>query len=58
MLVLLERLSPTERAVFVLREALGFEYAEIADLIGKREANCRKMMSRARSKMGFPRRSP
>ncbi|MGE7826818.1 RNA polymerase sigma factor SigJ [Paenibacillus sp. NPDC093718] len=58
MLVLLERLSPTERAVFVLREALGFEYAEIADLIGKREANCRKVMSRARSKMGVSEKEP
>jgi RNA polymerase sigma-70 factor (ECF subfamily) len=51
MLALLERLTPTERAVFVLREALGFEYAEIADLLGRRETNCRKLMSRARSKM-------
>jgi RNA polymerase sigma-70 factor (ECF subfamily) len=51
MLVLLERLTPTERAVFVLREALGFEYSEIAELLGKREANCRKLMSRARRKM-------
>ncbi|MFF2448381.1 RNA polymerase sigma factor SigJ [Neobacillus sp. NPDC058068] len=51
MLVLLERLTPTERVVFVLREALGFNYPEIAELLGKREANCRKLMSRARSKM-------
>ncbi|TYP73190.1 RNA polymerase sigma factor SigJ [Paenibacillus methanolicus] len=53
MLVLLERLTPTERTVFVLREALGFDYPEIAELIGKREANCRKLLSRARSKMGI-----
>jgi RNA polymerase sigma factor (sigma-70 family) len=52
-LVLLERLTPTERSVFVLREALGFDYHEIAELLGKREANCRKLMSRARSKMGI-----
>jgi RNA polymerase sigma factor (sigma-70 family) len=51
MLVLLERLTPTERVVFVLREAMGFNYSEIAELLGKREANCRKLMSRARSKM-------
>ncbi|MBS4202188.1 RNA polymerase sigma factor SigJ [Bacillus sp. FJAT-49732] len=51
MLVLLERLTPTERTVFVLREALGFDYSEIAELLDKREANCRKLMSRARSKM-------
>ncbi|MEH7501834.1 RNA polymerase sigma factor SigJ [Neobacillus drentensis] len=53
MLVLLERLTPTERTVFVLREAFGFDYSEIAELLDKREANCRKLMSRARSKMGI-----
>ena len=53
MLVLLERLSPAERAVFVLREALGFEYADIAEIISKTEANCRKLFSRARGKMGI-----
>ncbi|WP_145945473.1 RNA polymerase sigma factor SigJ [Paenibacillus sp. Y412MC10] len=53
MLVMLERLTPTERVVFVLREALGFEYHEIAELLGKQEANCRKLMSRAKSKMGI-----
>lgn len=53
MLVLLERLTPTERVVFVLREALGFDYPEIAEMLGKQEANCRKLMSRARSKMGI-----
>ncbi|QGQ97606.1 sigma-70 family RNA polymerase sigma factor [Paenibacillus psychroresistens] len=53
MLVLLERLSPTERMVFVLREALGFEYHEIAELIEKSDANCRKLFSRARAKMGI-----
>lgn len=53
MLVLLEQLTPTERAVFVLREAMGFDYPEIAELLDKREANCRKLMSRAKSKMGI-----
>ncbi|CAK4839802.1 unnamed protein product [Aphanomyces euteiches] len=53
MLVLLERLSPTERIVFVLREALGFEFVEIAELIEKSEMNCRKLLSRARGKMGI-----
>lgn len=53
MLVLLERLTPTERAVFVLRETLGFDYPEIAELLDKRETNCRKLMRRARSKMGI-----
>lgn len=53
MLVLLERLSPSERAVFVLREALCFDYADIAGLVGKSETNCRKLISRAREKMGI-----
>ncbi|MCM3626952.1 RNA polymerase sigma-70 factor [Paenibacillus glycanilyticus] len=53
MLALLERLSPSERAVFVLREALGFDYPAIAELTGKSEQNCRKLMSRSRAKMGI-----
>lgn len=53
MLVLLERLSPTERVVFVLREALGFDYHEIAELVEKSEVNCRKLFSRANAKMGI-----
>ncbi|GEC88740.1 RNA polymerase sigma-70 factor [Brevibacillus brevis] len=53
MLVLLERLSPAERAVFVLREAFDFQYDEIAELVGKTEANCRKIVSRAKKKMGI-----
>ncbi|WP_309122667.1 RNA polymerase sigma factor SigJ [Paenibacillus sp.] len=58
MLVLLERLTPTERAVFVLREALGFDYSDIAELLGKQESNCRKLLSRARSKMGISEEEP
>jgi RNA polymerase sigma factor (sigma-70 family) len=50
-LVLLEKLTPTERVVFVLREALSFEYNEIAELIEKSAANCRKLFSRANAKM-------
>ncbi|RAP75778.1 RNA polymerase sigma factor SigJ [Paenibacillus montanisoli] len=53
MLVLLERLSSSERVVFVLREALGFEYQEIARFTEKSEVNCRKLFSRASSKMGL-----
>ncbi|MEK0317189.1 RNA polymerase sigma factor SigJ [Cohnella sp. 56] len=53
MLVLLERLTPSERTVFVLREAFGFDYAGIAELAGKTEANCRKLHSRAKSKLGL-----
>ncbi|WP_138753089.1 RNA polymerase sigma factor SigJ [Paenibacillus sinopodophylli] len=52
MLILLEQLSAAERAVFVLREAFGFGYADIAAVIDKSEANSRKMYSRARGKLG------
>jgi RNA polymerase sigma-70 factor (TIGR02957 family) len=58
MLVLLERLTPAERTVFVLREALVFDYPEIAALTGKNEANCRKLVSRARGKMGISPEEP
>lgn len=47
-LVLLESLSPTERAVFLLRQVFDYDYAEIAAIVGKGEANCRQMMRRAR----------
>lgn len=47
-LVLLERLSPTERAVFVLREAFQYDYGDIAEMLGKAEANCRQIFSRAK----------
>ncbi len=47
-LVLLERLNPTERAVFLLREVFDYEYAEIATALGQSEANCRQILRRAR----------
>lgn len=47
-LVMLERLSPMERAVFVLREAFEHDYSEIAGWLGKTESNCRQIYSRAR----------
>jgi len=47
-LVLLESLSPTERAVFLLHEVFGYDYKEIADITGKSEANCRQILVRAR----------
>ncbi|MHA7579505.1 sigma-70 family RNA polymerase sigma factor [Paenibacillus vandeheii] len=50
-LVMLEQLSLIERAVFVLREAFQYEYAEIADWLGKSESNCRQIFSRARRKL-------
>lgn len=48
MLVLLETLSPDERAVFVLREVFGFDYAEIAEAIGKPAPTVRQVAHRAR----------
>ena len=47
-LVLLESLTPIERAVFLLREVFDYDYPEIASLVGKSEANCRQIARRAR----------
>ena len=56
-LVLLERLSPLERAVFVLREVFAFDFGEIAAAVGRSEPACRKLAERARRHMdaGRPR---
>lgn len=48
MLVLLETLTPDERAVFVLREVFGFDYGEIAEAVNKSEAAVRQVAHRAR----------
>ncbi|MEU6549010.1 RNA polymerase sigma-70 factor [Streptomyces sp. NPDC046915] len=56
-LLLLERLSPLERAVFVLREVFGFGFPEIASAVGRSEAACRQLAVRSRRHMdaGRPR---
>jgi RNA polymerase sigma-70 factor (ECF subfamily) len=56
-LLLLERLSPLERAVFVLREVFDFGFPEIASAVGRSEAACRQLAVRARRHMdaGRPR---
>jgi RNA polymerase sigma-70 factor, ECF subfamily len=56
-LLLLERLSPLERAVFVLREVFAFGFPEIAEAVGRSEAACRQLAVRARRHMdaGRPR---
>ncbi|HWG15173.1 MAG TPA: RNA polymerase sigma-70 factor, partial [Streptosporangiaceae bacterium] len=56
-LLLLERLSPLERAVFVLREVFGFGFPEVASAVGRLEAACRQLAVRARRHMdaGRPR---
>jgi RNA polymerase sigma-70 factor (TIGR02957 family) len=47
-LVLLERLSPEQRAVFLLREVFDYDYDAIAEIVGKSEAACRQLAVRAR----------
>jgi RNA polymerase sigma-70 factor (ECF subfamily) len=47
-LLLLEELQPLERAVLLLREAFEYEFAEIATMVGKSEAACRRSFSRAK----------
>jgi RNA polymerase sigma-70 factor (ECF subfamily) len=54
-LLLLERLSPLERAVFVLRDVFGFDFPEIASALGRSEAACRQLAVRARRHMDLGR---
>jgi RNA polymerase sigma-70 factor, ECF subfamily len=56
-LVLLESLSPTERAVFLLREVFEFDYPQISNILDKTGPHCRQLMSRARQQVeaGRPR---
>jgi RNA polymerase sigma-70 factor, ECF subfamily len=50
-LLMLEKLSPPERAVFVLREVFDYDYADIAQMVDKSEANCRQVFHRARQRL-------
>ena len=50
-LAALERLTPDERAVLVLREAFDYPFEEIAAIVGKDPANCRQILSRARRRI-------
>jgi RNA polymerase sigma-70 factor (ECF subfamily) len=50
-LVLLEALSPVERAVFMLREVFGYDYSAVARVTGKGQANCRQIFARARQRI-------
>jgi RNA polymerase sigma-70 factor (ECF subfamily) len=50
-LVILESLSPLERAVFLLREVFDYDYPEIAAIVGQREDYCRQLASRARRRV-------
>lgn len=57
-LLLLEKLSPTERAAFVLREAFNYPYRRIADILQLGEANTRQLVTRARKHIADRRRAP
>ena len=52
-LLLLERLTPDERAAFLLRTVFDYEYAEIAEVVGKSEEAVRQLVSRARGRLGL-----
>lgn len=49
MLVLLESLSPAERTAFILRDVLGLPYGEVSQVLGRSEAACRQLVTRARA---------
>ena len=55
-LVVLQRLTPAERAVLLLREVFDFDYKEIAALVGKTEPACRKLLERARQNVATEKR--
>jgi RNA polymerase sigma-70 factor, ECF subfamily len=59
-LALLERLTPVERAVYVLHELFGYTHDEIAEVVGKSRQNCRQILARARRHVdaGRPRFEP
>ena len=56
-MVLLEKLSPTERAAYVLREAFDYSYREIASILQMEEANARQLASRARKHIADSKRT-
>ena len=55
-LVVLQRLSPAERAVFLLHDVFDFSHGEIAELLGKSDAACRQLLSRAKQNVAAERR--
>jgi RNA polymerase sigma-70 factor, ECF subfamily len=57
-LILFERLSPTERAAYVLREAFDYPHRQIAQVLGLTEANARQLVTRARGHLSSQRRNP
>lgn len=57
-LVLMEKLTPNERAAYILREAFGYSYAEIANIVQSTEPAVRQLVSRARKHVTGERRTP
>jgi RNA polymerase sigma-70 factor (ECF subfamily) len=57
-LVLMEKLTPNERAAYVLREAFDYSYAEIADILKSKEPAVRQLVSRARKHLTREQRAP
>ncbi|MEU4805440.1 RNA polymerase sigma-70 factor [Actinosynnema sp. NPDC023587] len=57
-LVLLEKLTPTQRAAYVLREAFGYPYGQIAEIVQATESSARQLVSRARRQLADARRTP
>jgi RNA polymerase sigma-70 factor, ECF subfamily len=55
-LVVLQRLTPSERAVLLLRDVFDFDYKEISELVGKNEPACRKLLERARQNIAAEKR--
>ncbi|OPA76185.1 hypothetical protein BVG16_18430 [Paenibacillus selenitireducens] len=51
LLVLMEQLSPLERAVFILKDTLGYSHEDIADILQKTTVSCRKIYSRTKQKL-------
>jgi RNA polymerase sigma-70 factor (ECF subfamily) len=51
-LVLLEKLTPQERAIFLLKEVFAYDYFELAEMFDKTEENCRQIMKRAKENLG------
>jgi len=52
LMVVLERLTPVERAVFLLKEIFSYDHREIGEIIGKTEDNCRQLLARAKKQLG------
>jgi RNA polymerase sigma-70 factor (ECF subfamily) len=57
-MVMLDSLDPVERAVFLLREVFSYDYADTAAVVGKSEANCRQIVSRAKAHLRSDKKPP